>query len=140
MPKYINDYCDFYDITHNDEIGRFFKAVHKRDNEYFSDYDSSFKYIIGEKVTIDDFDTNPNIKCGSGIYLSNLNYAVNYGRHWHDIAIIEVEVELKNVVVPKYNNGKIRCSECTVIREVPLEECGLLGKIIAKNRNHTFSY
>ena len=31
-------------------------------------------------------------------------------------------------------NGKVRTSEAKVIREVPLEECGLFGKILARRR------
>lgn len=61
-----------------------------------------------------------------------MNWVLDYGRDWSDLAIIEVESNLNDIVVPKSGLGKVRCKEVTVIREVPLEECGLYGKILAK--------
>lgn len=41
---------------------------------------------------------------------------------------------MDKVVVPKYTDGKVRTSELTVIREVPMEEWGIYGKIMAKQK------
>ena len=37
-------------------------------------------------------------------------------------------------VVYRFSDGKIRTSELRVLREVPLEELGAYGKIVAKKR------
>ena len=134
-PKTIEEYCRYYNINHDEQTGRFFKCVHKRDGEYFSAHDTLFQYVIGEKVIPDSFDNNINEDCGHGIHIAHLNWVLNYGRNWDDLAIIEVEANLADIVVPKNCDGKIRCKEVTVIREVPLQECGLLGKILAKKRS-----
>lgn len=64
-------------------------------------------------------------------------WALAYGATWEDLAILELECEKSDVLVPLYSDGKVRARKAKVLREVPLEECGLLGKIIAKRRaNH----
>lgn len=45
------------------------------------------------------------------------------------------ENKIKDIVLPTNTNGKVRTSEVKVLREVPLEECGVFGKILAKRRN-----
>ena len=134
MPKSIEEYCDFYGIKHNKNKGSFFKCVHKRNGKYISDYNNSFEYIIGQKIIPDSFDDEKEETCGHGIHIANMAWALDYGRNWNDLAILEIEAEYDNIVVPKFSNGKIRCKEAIVIREVPLEECGLFGKILAKRR------
>lgn len=37
--------------------------------------------------------------------------------------------------MPTNTDGKVRTSKVKVLREVPLEECGVFGKIIAKRLN-----
>ena len=132
MPKNIEDYCNFYGLKHDKKKGRFFKCVHKVDGKFFSDNDCYFEYIIGEKAIPDWFDNNINEDCGHGIHVAYLDWVLNYGNCWNDLAIIEVEAKLDDIIVPKSAVGKVRCKEVTVIREVPLEECGLYGKILAK--------
>lgn len=39
---------------------------------------------------------------------------------------------MSDVIVPLYGVGKVRAAKAKVIREVPLEECGIYGKILAK--------
>jgi hypothetical protein len=134
MPKTIMDYCDFYGLKHDKKTGRFFKCVHKVDGRYLADQDESFEYRIGEKAIPGSFDDSPLESCGHGIHVAHLNWVLDYGRDWSDIAIIEVEAKLKDIVVPESAVGKVRCKEVTVIREVPLEECGLYGKLLAKRR------
>ena len=72
--------------------------------------------------------------------MAHLNWVLDYGRDWSDLAIIEVKANLKDIVVPTSSNGKVRCKEVTVIREVPLEECGLYGKMLSKRRKATNGY
>ena len=132
MPKTIFEYCDFYGIKNDKNVGKFYKAVHKKRDKYFSDYDPSFEYVISGKIKPDLFDDNTKEPCGHGIHISHIDYAISYGANWRDLAILEVDVLLENIVVPSCCTGKIRASEAMVVREVPLEECGVYGKIIKK--------
>ena len=61
---------------------------------------------------------------------------MNYGSDWNNLAIIEVETKIENIVMPINTDGKVRTNEVKVIREVPLNECGLYGQIIEKRRNN----
>jgi hypothetical protein len=64
-----------------------------------------------------------------------MNWALEFGRQRDDnFKIIECSVPLDKIVVPYQNDGKVRTSELTVLREVPLEECGLFGKMLLKKR------
>ena len=136
MPKTIMEYCDFYGLEHDKKTGKFFKCVHKRDGRYFANHEGSFEYIIGEKAIPDSFDHDTDEDCGHGIHVAHLNWVLDFGRDWRDLAIIEVEAKLKDVVVPKSVVGKVRCKEVTVLREVPLKECGVFGKILAKRKSN----
>ena len=134
MPKTIEEYGSFYGIKHNKKTGKFFKCVHKRDGEYFSNNESEFVYKIGEKAVADYLDKEPKEECGHGIHISYLDWALRFGDEWDDLAILEVEADIDGIVLPDGCPGKVRCSEVTVIREVPLEECGVYGKILAKRQ------
>ena len=131
-PKTIHEYCDFYGLQHDKKTGLFYKAVHKTDTVYTSDYNRAFTYEIGAVVKSNDFDSDPSVDCGCGIHVAHIGWALDYGRDWENLAILEVEAELDSIVVPTYGNGKIRVPEAKVIREVPLEECGVFGKILKK--------
>jgi hypothetical protein len=131
-PKTIEEYCAFYGIKHDKKTGRFYKCVHSDGESYWSDHDSDFIYEIGGKAIPDDFDNNSEKDCGHGIHVSHLAYALKYGRSWKNLAILEVEAKLDDIVVPIEGCGNVRCREVKVIREVPLEECGNYGKFLAK--------
>lgn len=131
-PCSIDEYVDFYGIENSNGKAKLFKAVRKRDGLYRSDWDSDFMYTIGKSVVADGFCTDPNEDCGNGIHMAYLSWCLAYGSCWPDLAILEVEVDMNTVVVPKYGSGKVRAPSCKVIREVPLEECGLYGKILAR--------
>lgn len=135
MPKTIDEYCTFYGIEHTKKKGKFFKAVHKSDEKYFSDKDSDFEYIIGKKARADRLDDDVREDCGHGIHISYLGWCLDYGKEWKDLAIIEVEADLDGIIIPNSCPGKVRCLEVKVIREIPLGECGLYGKMIAKRLN-----
>ena len=134
-PHTIDEYVDFYGIENSNGKAKLFKAVRKRNGVYRSDWDADFVYTIGESVAADGFCTDPNEDCGHGIHMAYLDWCLAYGNCWTDLAILEVEADMSTVVVPKYGSGKVRAPSCKVIREVPLEECGLYGKVLAKRGN-----
>ena len=149
MPRNIEEFMNFYGIEHDKTTALFYKAVHKRKSstlyadgkevasfsEYVSDYDEDFKYEIGKKVASNGFDDNPEEHCGKGIHISHKSWALDYGRNWEDLALLEVRVKIKDILLPKYSDGKVRVPKAEIIREVPLEECGLFGQILLKRRN-----
>ena len=131
-PKTIIEFMDFYGIKHTKTTATFYKAVHKYDDgTYHADYSCSFDYVIGQSKTVSDIDKSTRNECGEGIHISPLAWAVGFGKNWSDLAILEVKTKIDNIVLPINTNGKVRTSEVKVIREVPLKECGLYGKILA---------
>ena len=136
MPKTIDEYCSFYGIKRTKKKGKFFKAVRKSDTgEYFSDKDWDFLYVIGKKAKADFLTEDTSEECGHGIHIAHLNWCLDYGKDWNNLAILEVEAYLDKIIVPDDCPGKVRCLEVKVLREVPLEECGIYGKMIAKRLN-----
>ena len=134
MPKNIFDFMDFYGIKHTKTTATFYKAVRKyEDGTYHSDHDKDFVYEIG-KYAQDECDTDATEACGRGLHISHLNWALNFGHEWEELAILEVETKIADIVLPNGSDGKVRTSKLKVIREVPLEECGVYGKILARRR------
>ena len=134
-PSNIDEYIDFYGLESTESTVRLFKAVHFTGEKYYSDADHDFIYTIGDvAVPTNGFNNNIKETCGAGINLANKAWALNYGYIWYDLAILELECEKADVLVPLMSDGKVRARKAKVIREVPLEECGLLGKTLAKQR------
>ena len=133
MPKNANDFISFYGVKHTKTKATFYKAVRKDGETYRSDYNRNFVYEIGKTIKA-KCDPSADVSCSFGIHIAHLGWAVDYGKDWKDLAIIEVETKIADIVVPTDTDGKVRTSEVKVIREVPLEECGLYGKILAKKR------
>ena len=133
MPKNAKEALDFWGVKHTKTCATLYKAVHKKNDKYFSDYDKDFEYKIGEKLS-NDCDSNLDKECSTGLHVAYLAWVVNFGRNWNDLAILEVKVKIDDLVFPTDSNGKMRTKELKVIREVPLEECGVLGKIIAERK------
>ena len=133
-PRTIDDYVNFYGIENSNGKAKLFKAVRKHDGVYLSDWDADFVYTIGKSVVADSFCTDPNEDCGHGIHMAYLDWCLAYGGSWPNLAILEVEADMSKIVVPKYGSGKVRAPSCKVIREVPLEECGLYGKMLARRQ------
>lgn len=133
-PKNIEEFMDSYNIKHNNTTATFYKAVRKQDDKYVSNYDTDFKYEIGKLIIEPNCNTDIYNKCGSGIHISHLNWALDFGRNWKNLAILELEVEIKDIVMPINSDGKVRTSKAKVIREVPLLECGIYGKVLAKKK------
>ena len=133
MPKSIHEFMDFYGVKHDKKKAVFYKAVHKIDGAYQSDHNGQFTYAIGE-TKHEKCDANTDIACSHGLHIAHLGWALNFGSNWDDLAILEVETDIDKIVMPTDTDGKVRTSELTVLREVPLSECGVYGKILA-NRN-----
>ena len=131
-PKTAQEYVDFYGLENDGKTVKLYKAVHNRNGVYESDNNSAFKYAIGEEAVADRLDTDPSEDCGHGIHAAHMAWCIDYGRDWKDLAILEVEMEMDGLIVPVNGSGKVRAAKCKVIREVPLEECGLYGKILSK--------
>lgn len=128
------DYARFYKVQQDDTSLIMYKAVHKYDEDMFiDDCDESIVYVIGEK-TIEDTYSYTEENCAAGLYVSMLNTALLLGVHWNDLAIIECKVPKDEIVVPNFSEGGVRTSELTVIREVPLIDCGPRGRVFAKMR------
>ena len=136
MPKNIFEFMDFYNIRHTKTTATFYKAVHKTaEGVYFSEYNHKFDYAVG-KTYIEQCSANTSELCGVGLHIATLTWALDFGHEWKDLAILEVEVKIDEIVMPQGTNGKFRTSELTVIREMPLAECGLYGKILAKRNQN----
>ncbi|MCM1486019.1 MAG: hypothetical protein NC122_07410, partial [Faecalibacterium sp.] len=134
-PQNIHDFMDFYGIKHTKTKAVFYKAVRKTsDGKYCADYDRSFIYEIGATIKEPNINTDVTETCGKGIHISHLNWALNYGGGWNDLAILEVETKIDDIVCPTNTDGKVRTSKVKVLREVPLEECGLYGNFLIKRR------
>ena len=134
MPKSVIEFLDFYGIRHTKTKAIMYKAVRKTNNGYVSDYDNSFCYEIG-KIKKETCDNNVFNVCSNGIHIAHLNWALSFGRDWKDLAILEVESKISDIVLPVESDGKVRTCQIKVLRELPLEECGLYGKIIARRKN-----
>ncbi|HWS31020.1 MAG TPA: hypothetical protein VN512_13020 [Clostridia bacterium] len=133
MPKTIHEFMDFYGIKHNKKTATFFKAVMKDGDLYRSSYKNAFTYSIGE-TKIEYCDPDVSVECGSGLHIAHLAWALDFGRDWSNLAILEVETDIDKIILPTGTDGKVRTSELKVLREVPLDECGVYGKILAKRR------
>ena len=135
-PRNIEEFMNFYGIEHDKTTAIFYKAVHKKvDSHQSSDYDDYFKYEISKKVSSNGFNSDVRKHCGKGIHISHKSWALDYGINWKDFALLEVRVEIKDILLPECSDGKVRVPSAEVIREVPLEECGVYGKILAKRKD-----
>ena len=134
-PKNIEEYIDYHGLIATATTIKLYKAVHFCGGIYCADYDPKFIYEIGGIATPrNGFNEDDRDSCGAGINLAHKAWALAYGATWKDLAILELECEKSDVLVPIDNEGKVRARKAKVLREVPLEECGLHGKIIAKRR------
>ena len=141
-PKSIEDFMNFYGIKHDKKTAIFYKAVRRIEvagktpvkYQFVSDYISDFEYPIGSIVSA-ECDQDVSQDWTYGIHISYLGRAIDVGRDWTNKAIIEVETKIEDIILPINTNGNVRTSKVKVLREVPLEECGVFGKILARRRN-----
>lgn len=134
-PDNITDWASANGITITEGKIRLYKAVHKRDGKYVADWDNDFIYTIGAVAEANGFTTDPAEACGQGIHMATLGWSATYGRDWGDIALLELEADADEIIVPLYKTGKVRAPKALVIREVPLKEAGIMGKILAKRKD-----
>ena len=134
-PANIEEWADWYGIPITDGKIKLYKAVHKIKGMYFADFNREFEYTIGETAVADCFNLENTEECGHGIHMAVKAYAVDYGKSWADMAILELEADASEVVVPLYNCWKVRAPKVKVLREVPLSELGKMGEFYAKRHN-----
>lgn len=136
MPKDVYEFLDFYKIKHNKTTATFYKAVRKTaDGVYYSDYNPEYIYTIGEYK--EEF-CDPNVQqlCSYGIHISPLDWALWYSADWENCAILEVETNIEDIVIPLHSEGKVRTPKVKVIREVPPEEWGFFEKLLKYRTTH----
>ena len=124
IPKFeatLEDFKKRYPTKLTKTKGIFYKAVKKINDKYISSYNSNFEYIVG-KFKEEKCDTNIEENCSFGIHISDFWWAKSFGSDWDNLAILEVETNLKDIVIPKDTDGKLRTSRIKVLREVPKEE------------------
>ena len=117
----IDMYIKLYPIEKRDTKLIFYKAVRKVDWKYVSDYDNRFEYFIW-KVATQKVDIDENNACWAWLHIAYKSRAINFGKHWNNVALLEVEVNPNDIYVPKNCGWKVRTSQLNVIREVPREE------------------
>ena len=118
----LTDYEDRYPIVKKGTKFLFYKAVHKKkDGTYYSDYSNSFTYEVG-RVYEHKCAPASNGACSVGLHISFKSWARSFGINWNDCAILECEVEKKDLVISKDTDGKVRCKKLKVIRELPESE------------------
>lgn len=101
-------------------IVRYYKAVHKRGGRYMSGWDGKTEYHVGEWIEAET-DGEPDRVAVKGLHVASLEFAVNYGKRWKDAAILEVETDIHDVIVPDAKD-QVRTRRFRVVREVPHEE------------------
>lgn len=135
---YEGRYTDPRTYLNKDRI--YYKCVYKdKEGRYYSHWDNTFTYTIGETVLPEhELDTEPTSECGPGIHVATIEWALeSYYLMTKDMAILEVEVpEDAEIVVPYASTGKLRVSKAKILREVPVEEFGLLGEIFKRLRGN----
>ena len=132
----IDSYINYFGIKEKskDKI-ILYKAVRKDNYGVLTSYwDSEFKYEIGKTAHQADINTDTDEACGVGLHVSTADFVLRNYANRECSVIIECEVPKDKTVVYRFSDGKIRTSELRVLREVPLEELGVYGKIVAKKR------
>jgi hypothetical protein len=115
------DYIKRFPVEIRGKNAILYKAVHKKDGKYFSDYDKNIEYKIDE-VKTHEINKSQEQSCSTGLHIADKTWARCYGSDWSDMALLECEVPINKIVVAKDCDGKVRTSQLKVIREVPKEE------------------
>lgn len=114
----------------------YYKAVKKTvDGRYISAWDNSTEYRIGE-ITESKLCDNPDRVAVQGIHFASLEFAQKYGDSWENVAILELEVNIHDMVIPDAKD-QLRASKVKVIREVPMSELGKWGEQHLKKKELT---
>lgn len=113
LEKYYDPEEDDEEVDGNDYIQRkLYKFVKKVDDRYYSFYDNSFEYVLGEIV--EGNSTN-------GLYFNEFD-KINQSSFYDkvDKILIEVEVDAKDLIDRNYATSQFK--KCKMLREVPEEE------------------
>jgi hypothetical protein len=110
-------YSKLYPVEIKGKKAILYKAVHKKDGVYFSEYDNNFTYTIG-KIKEEYIDKSKTNSCSSGIHLAYLQWAKLFGKYWEDLAILECETNIEDIIVSEDCDGKVRSSKVKIIREL----------------------
>lgn len=105
---------------------KYYKAVYKnQDGRYISYWDNKTEYRIGETIET-CMDANPDMVAVKGIHIASLEFAKNYGDKRDNAAILEIEDDMCDVVIPDAKD-QLRAKRGKVLREVPMSELGDWG-------------
>lgn len=104
---------------------KYFKAVHKTDGKYISNYDHKTEFKIGEWSET-EVNTDSDSVAVEGLHVASMEFAQSFGERWNDVAILEVETNIHDVIIPDAKD-QVRTSKFRVVREVPFEEMGEWG-------------
>lgn len=92
------------------------------------------EFVIGEWKEEKDMDTDPDKVAVKGLHVASMEFAQKFGDCWNDVAILEVETNIHDVIIPDAKD-QVRTSRFRVVREVPFEEMGDWGKKHMKKSN-----
>lgn len=114
-------------------IRTYYKAVKKMaDGKYISAWDNLTEYVVGKEIMATMCE-DPDKTAVPGIHVASLGFAMSYGDYWKDVAILEIEVDIHDVVIPDAKD-QIRTKRGFVKREVPFSELGEWGERHQKMR------
>ena len=94
-----------------------YKAVHKKDGKYFSEYDRSFFYEIGKSYGEKNAPRSRG-SCSAGLHVSGKSWAKSFGMRWANRALLKCEVLIKDILVCDDCDGKVRVSKIKILEEV----------------------
>ena len=122
-PKFkpiFSEYQQLYPVEKKGKKVLLYKAVHKKDGRYFSDNTKDFEYSIGE-VKEHECAPKEDSSCATGLHIAHRSWAYSFGFSWSDRALLECEVDPKDIVVSADCDGKVRTKRLKVLREVEYE-------------------
>lgn len=129
VDAFLTEYAAWFNtrrvLSEDRTIFQYYKAVRKIGGKYISGWDNRTEYIPGE-VLETETDKNPDRVAVKGIHIASLEFAQKYGDMWDDVAILELEVDVKDIVIPDAKD-QLRASRVKVVREVPFGEMGEWG-------------
>lgn len=74
------------------------------------------KYVIGESVSVDDANCNPDDDCGAGINVATLDWCLKEWREGYRVLLVEFEAS-DIACIPTASDGKFRLHRCKVVAE-----------------------
>ena len=140
-PRTFDEYIPFHNLKSTEEVVTLYKVVMKSDSDgqtkYINLYNTNLEYHIGETIFANSHSINSYDDSSYGIHCSHLDWCLEYVSMYKGAVILELEVQKcdiinSNMIYIWDNVGEIRAYKAKVIREVPLEECGLYGKTLLK--------